>query len=132
MNAARIIIASVALLFLVGCKTPIPATKESFRAAPPPMILEAKSQEVHAPTAVLGAVTVAWDQPPDGQPAGYRVHYYKSPDAGTNSLDVAGDVRTVRITDLMTRTTYTIYCTAFNTDGESPSSNVVKHRVTRK
>lgn len=131
-RGARALLTSVALLLLVGCKTPTPATKESFRAAPPPMILEAQSQEAHAPGVTTGTVTVAWDQPPDGQPAGYRVFYYKSPDAGTNSIDIAGDVRTVRITGLSVRTTYKLYCKAFNTDGESPSSNVVIYRVPRK
>lgn len=113
----------VGTLLLVGCKTPV-RVASTYNSS---VQIEAVAR---APQ--LASVTVAWNASPDSSVTGYRVYYYKSPDAGTNVVEVPGDVLTAQLAGLQTRTTYKIYCKAFNTEGESPSSNVVIYRVPRK
>ena len=69
------------------------------------------------------SVTLSWDQNPEPDIAGYRLHYGTATGAYTETLDV-GNVTTVTVSDLLDTASYFFVVTAFNTAGlESLPSN---------
>jgi hypothetical protein len=71
------------------------------------------------------ALTLAWDQDPQGLVQGYRVHYGTTSGVYSTTVDT-GDETIVQIADLLPNTTYYFVVTAYNSAGlESSPSNEV-------
>lgn len=82
-----------------------------------------------ARTAHAAEIMLAWDQNPEQDIAGYKIHYGLESDNYATTIDV-GNYTTCVLSDLETGQTYYFAATAYNTAGEeSDYSNEISHTV---